>query len=262
MNNVLIAFLLTTIAGLSTTLGSGIAFFVKKKNTNFLSVCLGLSAGVMIYVSFMELMPLAQDYIVNLYNENIATIITFTSFFLGMAIMLLINKVIPDEKSLSQLSTNSNYNEDKLFRTGVVSAIAIAVHNFPEGLATFVSALNDPLLALPVVVAIAIHNIPEGISVSMPIYYATNSKKKAFFYSFLSGVTEPLGAILGYLILAPIMNDLINGILFAVISGIMVFISFDELLPSAREFGKDKSSIYGLALGMFLMAVSLWLFKF
>lgn len=145
-------------------------------------------------------------------------------------------------------------------RTGVFTAVTIAVHNFPEGLATFISAMQDLSVALPVVAAIAIHNIPEGIAVSVPIYYASGSKKKAFMYSFLSGLAEPLGAIVGYLLLMPFMNDLVFGILFAAVAGIMVFISMDELLPAAREYGEHHLSMYGLVGGMIVMAVSLLLF--
>ena len=145
-------------------------------------------------------------------------------------------------------------------RMGAITAVAIGIHNFPEGLATFVSALQEPSVAIPIVTAIALHNIPEGIAVSVPIYHATGSKIKAFKYSFLSGLAEPVGAIIGWLILMPIMNDVVFGIIFAGVAGIMVFISFDELLPSAREYGEHHLSIYGLISGMAVMAVSLLLF--
>ena len=145
-------------------------------------------------------------------------------------------------------------------RMGVFTALAIAVHNFPEGLATFVSALSEPSVAIPIFVAIALHNIPEGIAVSVPIYQATGSKKKAFLYSFLSGLSEPIGALVGYLVLMPFLNDLIFGIIFAFVAGIMVYISVDELLPSAREYGHHHLSIYGLVGGMAIMCVSLLIF--
>ena len=145
-------------------------------------------------------------------------------------------------------------------RMGVFTALAIAIHNFPEGMATFVSALQSPEIAIPIVAAIAIHNIPEGIAVSVPIYQATGSKKKAFLYSFVSGLAEPVGALIGWLVLLPIMSDTVFGIIFAAVAGIMVFISVDELLPSAREYGEHHLSIYGLIAGMMVMAVSLLLF--
>ena len=145
-------------------------------------------------------------------------------------------------------------------RMGIFTALAIGIHNFPEGLATFVSALQDPGIAVPIVIAIAMHNIPEGIAVSAPIYHATGSKRKAFIYSFLSGLAEPIGALIGWLILMPFMNETIFGIIFSGVAGIMVFISFDELLPSAREYGEHHLSIYGLIAGMIIMAISLLLF--
>ena len=144
--------------------------------------------------------------------------------------------------------------------TGIYAAIAIAIHNFPEGIATFTAALTDSSLGIAVAVAIAIHNIPEGIAVSVPIYYATGDKKKAFWYSFLSGVSEPIGALLAWLILMPYLTPSLFGILFAGVAGIMVFIALDELLPAAREYGEAHLSIYGLFAGMAVMAVSLLLF--
>jgi len=156
--------------------------------------------------------------------------------------------------------SDNKVNKSKLMRTGLFTALAIAIHNFPEGLATFVSALQEPSLAIPLVVATAIHNIPEGIAVSVPIYYATEDRKKSFFYSFASGLSEPVGALIGYLILMPFMSDVVYGILFAAVAGIMVFISVDELLPSARAYGEHHLSIYGLIAGMAVMAISLWLF--
>ena len=144
--------------------------------------------------------------------------------------------------------------------TGVFTALAIAIHNFPEGMATFVSAFQDPSIAIPIVAAIAIHNIPEGIAVSVPIYQATGSKKRAFMYSFLSGFAEPVGALIGWLVLIPIMSDMVYGIIFAGVAGIMVFISIDELLPAAREYGEHHLSVYGMIAGMMVMATSLLLF--
>ena len=145
-------------------------------------------------------------------------------------------------------------------RMGVFTALAVGIHNFPEGMATFVSAFQEPSVAIPIVAAIAIHNIPEGIAVSVPIYQATGSRKKAFLYSFLSGLAEPIGALLGWLILIPIMSDMVYGIIFAGVAGIMVFISVDELLPAAREYGEHHLSIYGVIAGMMVMALSLLLF--
>lgn len=262
-NNVLLAFLLTLLAGLSTGIGSLIAFVAKHTNKKFLSVSLGFSAGVMIYVSMIEIFVKAQDSLVIELGQKTGNWATVASFFGGMLVIAIIDKLIPSEENpheLKLVEDEENPKPAKLMRMGVFTALAIAIHNFPEGLATFVSALQDPEVAIPVVVAIAIHNIPEGIAVSVPIYQATGSKMKAFRYSFLSGLAEPVGALIGWLILMPIMSDVVFGVIFAGVAGIMVFISFDELLPAAREYGEHHLSIYGLISGMIVMAISLLLF--
>lgn len=265
MKDILFAFSLTLFAGLSTGIGSALGFFTKKTNTKFLSISLGFSAGVMIYVSFVEIFMKAKDSLTIELGDKLGTWITVIAFFGGIFIIALIDKLIPsgenphDIRKVEDLDENSSLKNQKLLRMGLFTALAVGIHNFPEGLATFISALQDPSIAIPITIAIAIHNIPEGIAVSVPIYYATGSKKKAFFYSFLSGLSEPIGAIVGYLILLPFMNDLVFGILFASVAGIMVFISLDELLPSAREYGEHHLSIYGLIAGMMVMALSLLL---
>jgi ZIP family zinc transporter len=268
MDNVLLAFLLTLIAGLSTGIGSIIALFTKTTNTKFLSASLGFSAGVMIYVSMIEIFADAKSSLSLSFGEKTGALLTSAAFISGMLLIGLIDKLIPEESNpheiheASSCATDKEYQagKTKLMRTGLFTALAIGIHNFPEGLATFVSALQEPSVAIPIVVAIAIHNIPEGIAVSVPIYYATGSKKKAFWLSFASGLSEPIGAVIGYLILLPFMNETIHGILFALVAGIMVFISLDELLPSARAYGEHHLSIYGMIAGMAVMAVSLWLF--
>ncbi len=263
MNNILLAFALTLIAGLSTGIGSTIAFFAKKTNKRFLSVSLGFSAGVMIYVSMIEIFFKAKDSLSASMGDKAGLLVTIAAFFGGMLVMGLIDRLLPSEQNpheVKMVGAPPESGQIKLMRTGAFTALAIAIHNFPEGLATFVSALQSPEVAIPIVVAIAVHNIPEGIAVSVPVYYATGNKKKAFIWSFASGLSEPIGALIGYLILLPFMSDVVYGILFAAVAGIMVFISLDELLPSAREYGKHHLSIYGLIGGMAVMALSLWLF--
>ena len=260
MEKYFFAFLLTLIAGLSTGIGSIISLLTKTTNKKFLSVSLGFSAGVMIYVSMIEIFFKAKESLVLELGEKIGYTITTVSFFLGMLFIAIIDKLIPSDENPHEIQNTKDKNNKKLARMGLFTALAIAIHNFPEGLATFVSALQEPSLAIPIVVAIAIHNIPEGIVVSVHIYYATGSKKKAFMYSFLSGLSEPVGAIIGWLLLMSIMNNIVFGVIFAMVGGIMVFISFDELLPSAREYGEHHLSIYGLIFGMVVMAISLILF--
>jgi len=263
---VMTAFLLTLIAGLSTGIGSMIAFFAKRTNTRFLSVALGFSAGVMIYVSMVDIFQTAQSTLISALGEKSGSWVTVVSFFGGMLIIALIDNLIPSGENPHEVKLVENMDEKKagssssLMRMGLLTAMAIAIHNFPEGIATFTAALKDPNLGIAIAVAIAIHNIPEGIAVSIPVYYATGNKKRAFMLSFLSGLSEPVGALVGFLILMPFLNDIVFGVLFAAIAGIMMFISLDELLPSAREYGEAHLSIYGLIAGMMVMAVSLILF--
>lgn len=264
MNNVLFAFLITLFAGLSTGIGSLIAFFAKTTNTKFLSLALGFSAGVMIYVSMIEIFFKAEEGLILALGENLGSWVNVLSFFGGMLLIAIIDKLIPKAENPHEVHVvEDNYNEEmkknNLMRMGLFTALAIAIHNFPEGLATFIVALKEPTLAIPIAIAIALHNIPEGIAVSVPIYYATGSKRKAFLYSFLSGLAEPVGALVGYLILMPFLNDVILGILFAGVAGIMVFISLDELLPASEKYGEHHLSIYGLVSGMAVMAISLLL---
>ncbi len=278
MENIMFAFGLTMLAGLSTGIGSLIAFFAKKTNKKFLSISLGFSAGVMIYVSMIEIFSKAQDALSLELGQQKGAVFTVIAFFGGMFLIALIDKLIPSaenphepknvladcegcgECEVCVKEQKAKAQKEQLMRLGVFTALAIGIHNFPEGMATFVSAFQDPSVAIPIVAAIAIHNIPEGIAVSVPIYQATGSRKRAFLYSFLSGLAEPIGALIGWLILIPIMSDMVYGIIFAGVAGIMVFISVDELLPAAREYGEHHLSIYGLISGMMVMAVSLLLF--
>lgn len=260
-NQFLIPFLLTLFAGLSTGIGSAIAFFAKTTSKKFLSFSLGLSAGVMIYISFVEMLGDSQQILMANFNGKLGQLYSVLCFFGGMLIVALIDKLVPSFENPHEIRTVENMNAKptsvKLMRMGVLTALAIAIHNFPEGIATFISAMEDPTLGIAIAAAIAIHNIPEGIAVSVPIYYATNSRKKAFLLSFSSGLAEPLGAVLAYLLLMPIINPVLMGCIFSAVAGIMVFISFDELLPAAREYGEHHISIYGLISGMVIMAISL-----
>ncbi len=265
--NVAIAFGLTLFAGLATGIGSALAFFAKRTNTKFLSVALGFSAGVMIYVSMIEIFIKAKDSLSEEWGDRGGYWATTIAFFVGIGVIALIDKLVPSFENPHELHSVDEMEEtgkavqfSSLHRMGLFTALAIAIHNFPEGLATFAGALKDPGLGVAIAVAIAIHNIPEGIAVSVPIYYATGSRRKAFFYSFLSGVSEPVGALVGFFVLWKFMNNVTFGLLFAGVAGIMVFISLDELLPSAQKYGEHHLSIYGLIAGMAVMAISLLMF--
>jgi ZIP family zinc transporter len=272
-STVLFAFGLTLFAGLATGIGSALAFFARTTNTKFLSVALGFSAGVMLYVSFVEIFFKAKEALIESYGLTSGTWATVGAFFGGIALIGLIDKFVPNyenphemhsieemDQGLENLPKNEAHDFGKLRRMGVFTALAIGIHNFPEGLATFTAALTDPNLGIAIAVAVAIHNIPEGIAVSVPIYYATGSRLKAFKLSFLSGVAEPVGALFGYLILMPFFSPAVFGILFASVAGIMVFISLDQLLPAAEEFGEHHLAIYGVVAGMAVMALSLLMF--
>ncbi len=265
-NSLILAFTVTLFAGLSTGIGSLLAFFTKTTNTKVLSIALGFSAGVMIYVSFIEILPKAIDILSELYGGRNGNWIGVAGFFTGIILIALIDKLVPSFENPHEIRVVEEMKDDeakrrskKLFRMGYFTAIAIAIHNFPEGFATFISVLADPVLGISIAIAIAIHNIPEGIAVSIPVYYATEDKRKAFKYSFLSGLAEPAGALAGYFILFKFLNDALLGFVFALVAGIMVFISLDQLLPSARQYGEHHLSIYGLFSGMLVMSVSLLL---
>lgn len=264
------AFLLTLLAGLSTGIGALMAFILKKRSTIPLSIGLGFSAGVMIYVSFEDILHLSRVEFAHYVTEPHAELLALGAFLGGVVLTALIDYFIPNDVNPHELKSTNDIKglrpgvEDhtlNLKRTGIFTAIAIAIHNFPEGFATFVAALNDPTLGVAIAFAIAIHNVPEGIAVSLPIYHATGNKHQAFWYSFFSGLAEPLGAVIGFVLLASFLNGIVMGVLFGVVAGIMVYISFDELLPAARVYGNAHSTILGIIGGIMVMAVSLVLFK-
>lgn len=263
--NIGYAILLSLFAGCATGIGSAIAFFCKKTNAKFLSFSLGLSAGVMIYVSFVELLYSARVELNAITGDDTqGAIYAALAFFGGIAIAGIIDKLIPSAENPHELHSIEEMGGVKspdhihgLKRMGVVTAIAIAIHNFPEGIATFISAIESPDIGVAIAAAVAIHNIPEGIAVSVPIYFSTGSRRKAFWYSFGSGLAEPLGAIFAYLLLMPFLTPILMQCIFAIVAGIMVYISLDELLPASHQYGFSHLAIYGLVAGMAIMAVSL-----
>ncbi|MFW6456701.1 MAG: zinc transporter ZupT [Planctomycetota bacterium] len=301
MTNLWIALGLTLFAGMATGIGSFIAFFAKKTNYRFLSVATGFSAGVMLYVSFVEILFKGFEGLTKAYGETMGSWVNVASFFGGILLIGVIDNLIPSaenphethsEREKGALHSDSadeigvaasmpagsdethevrdehEHGPDSghLLRMGLFTALAITIHNFPEGIATFLAALDDPSLGLAIAVAVALHNIPEGISVSVPIFYATGNRRKAFLYSVASGLAEPLGAIVAYVCLRMIFGGgdaafppQVMGILFGMVAGIMVYISVDELLPTSQAYGKGHDSIYGLVAGMAVMAVSLLL---
>ena len=251
-----LALLLTFLAGLATSIGGILAFFLKKENLNTLALGLGFSAGVMLYVSFMELLPQATGELTKIFTAKTAESLTILFFFIGTLFAWLIDYCLPSH----HLENKSLSKENKLKRVGLFTALVLAVHNFPEGLTTFMATLTNTPTGISIAVAIALHNIPEGISVALPIYHATNNKQKAFWYATLSGLAEPFGAIIGYLLLRNFLKGPAFGFAFALTAGIMVYISLDELLPTAHEYGQAHKIIWGILAGMLVMAIGLLLF--
>ncbi len=284
---VLTAFALTLFAGMATGIGSVIAFTARQTNHRFLSISTGFSAGVMLYVSFIEIFPKGLEELSLLYSDKAAYLYTTLGFFGGLLLIGIIDTLIPSAENPHETHTDhetallhapntqtpSEKREVKdiaaharLLRMGLFTALAIGIHNFPEGLATFLSALKDPTLGLAIAIAVALHNIPEGVSVSVPIFYATGNRRKAFTLSLLSGLAEPLGALIAFGLLhlftgGATVSPLLMGTLFAGVAGIMVYISLDELLPASRAYGKGHDSLLGLVGGMAVMALSLILMR-
>ncbi len=274
MENVLLALLLSLIAGLSTSIGSFTAFFMKKPNPKFISYIMGFSAGVMILISFVELLQTSIN--------TLGFVMAIVFFFIGMIIMFLIDILISHEyefeDSIEVLINNNgqckphlhyghrhrrrNHNRGEkkdvnLVKTSIFIFFGVFIHNFPEGMATFIGTLTEVKLGVVLTIAIALHNIPEGIAVAVPIYACTLDKKKAFKWSFISGMSEPLGALVTWLILFPFINDYVLSAMLGAVAGIMIYISLDELLPMSRSLAKEHYSIIGIITGMFIMSLSL-----
>ncbi len=250
MSTVALALLLATLAGLSTTVGSLLALFIRNPGRQFMALSLGFAAGVMVIVSFVELLPTSME-VLGFGRGMVA-------FFAGLAAMLLLDVVVPHSYEGVADTTDAG-RQSRLLRLGLFVALGIGIHNLPEGMATFVGTLADVRVGTAIAVAVGIHNIPEGLAVAAPVYAATRSKKKAFLWSFLSGVAEPVGAGLAAVFLLPILTEAALGVVLAGVAGLMVYISLDELLPAAREHGEQHLSIIGAMAGMAVMAVSLWL---
>lgn len=253
---------LTTLVGLSMGLGSLLSFFVDEANKRFLALSLSFSAGIMIYVSFMAILPEGMELIESHHGEHGSSLIALTGFFGGMLITAIVEKIVHKfgghHHGHDHLHGEGHSHDDNhLSKLGLMSAVAIAIHNLPEGLAIFTAGLKDISVAIPIAAAVVLHNIPLSIAISVPIYHSTGSKNKAFIYSLLVGLCQPLGAIIGYMVLSQFFNDMVFGILFSVVAGIMIFVSLDELLPSSQKYEDHHISVYGAIAGMIVMALSL-----
>ena len=256
---------LTTIVGLSMGLGSLVSFLVSETNKRFLALSLSFSAGIMIYVSFMAILPEGMELIESHYGEHTSNLIALTGFFGGMLITAIVEKLV--HKFGGHIHGHDHddhdhhhHDDEHLSKLGLMSAVAIAIHNLPEGLAIFTAGLKDVSVAIPIAAAVILHNIPLSIAISVPIYHSTGSRRKAFLYSLLVGLCQPIGAVIGYLILSNFLNDMVFGVLFSVVAGIMIFVSLDELLPSSQKYEDHHISVYGAIVGMMVMALSMNIF--
>ena len=258
-NNYGIALLMTLFAGLATSIGGCIAFIVKKNNLKALSVGLGFSAGVMIFLSFNEIIPQSAAMLMHNFPHNY-NIITYGSFILGIVIALLIDYFLPDHIDTDEVlhpDAPMHMHKHMLKRAGLLTAIAICVHNFPEGMATFLTTTQNITFGFSVALAIAIHNIPEGIAVALPIYHVTGKKRYAMLYATLSGITEPIGAVVGMFIFSMFLPQVLIGALMASVAGIMTYLAFDTLLPLAKEYGDWHLSLTGIISGILFIWLSL-----
>lgn len=260
---------LTLCAGMATALGAAMAFFTKRDSSQLLSIGLGFSAGVMIYVSFGEILVKARQGLGEAtHNIILSEVITLLAFLGGFLVCYVIDRSVPDDinphelkSSQTLLRLDQEQERTLLRRTALFTALAIAIHNFPEGFATFIAGLDGMSFGIPIAIAVAIHNIPEGMAISLPLYYATGDRQKAFWYAVASGMAEPLGAVIGYVILFPFMTPMTMGIVYGFVAGIMIYICFDELLPSARIYGDSHTAMIGLGSGMGVMGASLIMLK-
>lgn len=257
--SVITAMLLSTSAGLCTSIGGVIGVLSKKDDTKFLSIALGFSAGVMIAVSLVGMFPESIEKI-EIEKAEYAKIIAVSFLIVGVLLAVVIDNLIPTPKKFP-LEKGKNKNSVSMVRMGIVTAIALTLHNFPEGITTFMSGLADLSLGVPIAVSIAMHNIPEGIAIAVPFYYGTGSKFKAFLIATISGLTEPLGAIVAYLFLAPFITDYLLGVVFAIVAGIMIYIAFAELVPASEKYKRPRAAVVGIVGGAILMIIVLIIFK-
>ncbi|MCB7068677.1 zinc transporter ZupT [Caldibacillus sp. 210928-DFI.2.22] len=254
-NDVVLALILTLFAGLAAGIGGLLVLFTKITNKKFLSFSLGLSAGVMIFVSLADIFPEARESLTGVFGDKFGYMAVIIGYFSGIIFIGLLDKITEQKLTVKTKDTK----DPELMRIGIFTSIALAIHNFPDGVATFMSTLQEPSIGFAIAVAVFIHNIPEGIAVAIPIYYATDNKFRSFLWALFSGLVEPVGALLTYLVLMRFLNTTVLGVVLAVVAGMMVFISISELLPTAKKYDEGDISIYGFVFGMLIMAISLLL---
>ncbi|MGL4391906.1 MAG: zinc transporter ZupT [Fusobacteriaceae bacterium] len=253
LSNTFFAFSITLFSALSAMVGCLIGIASKKKIDKLLSPALGFSSGIILYLSFVEIFHEARSNLIKELGDKVGNFFVLAGFFAGIGLVLLIDRFSPHDEECD----GSRNSKECLYRMGIFSAIAVGLHNFPEGLSIFISGLRDAKLALPIAFALGIHNLAIGLAISIPIYFSTGSRKKAILYTFISAICSPLGAVIGYFLLLPFLNDIVLGFLYAAVAGIMVFISLDEVLPTAEKYGDHHAVISGVILGMVVISVSM-----
>ncbi|PJJ96746.1 zinc transporter ZupT [Lysobacteraceae bacterium NML91-0213] len=263
LSNILIALAVTTAAGLATGIGGLLVFTTRAPNARLLAFGLAFAGGAMVYVSLGEILGKSVASFSAQFGDRLGFTWGTIAFLAGLLLIVTIDRLVPNPHERLEVDDPyfREHNVDYVKRVGLLTAVAITAHNFPEGLATFFATLENPGVGMPLAFAIAIHNIPEGIAIAVPVYYATNNKSMAFLASLLSGMAEPVGAIIGYVLLGPFMSDAVFGAVFGLIAGVMVFLALDELLPAAKRYAKGHETVYGLVTGMGALAISLVLFK-
>jgi len=260
--DVLFALAVCTGAGLATLLGAFSIVHAKEPNPRMLAFGLAFAGGAMVYISLVEVFVKSLGAFSEVVVDKQAYTYASLAFFGGILLVMLIDQLIPNPHNhLTEKETREKNDKQAIQRLGILAALAITAHNFPEGMATFFSTLHDPVMGGSLAFAIAVHNIPEGISIAIPVYYATRDKKLTFLACLFSGLAEPVGALLGYLFLAPFLTPMVYGSVFGVIAGVMVFLSLDELLPTAKRYAKGHDAVYGMIAGMAIIALSLVLFR-
>lgn len=259
LNAVLIAFAITCLAGLATVLGAFSLIHAKETNPKILSFGLSFAGGAMVYISFVEIFQKSRLSFETLLGGQAGYAVATFCFFIGVALLVVLDRLVPNPHVDTTLVPEMN--RKKVGKIGLMATFAITAHNFPEGMATFFATLDNPVVGAPLAAAIAIHNIPEGVSIAIPVFYATGSKKKAFYAVLLSALAEPVGAALGFAVLAPFLSPALFGGLFGIIAGAMVYLALDELLPAAKRYATGHEPVYGMLSGMAVIAVSLVLFS-
>lgn len=244
--NDLFPLLLSFIAGISTVLGSFFILFKIKKVGEFVVFSLSFSLGIMTLISFFDLIPSSYPVIINNYGILYGIIIFVLIFLLGYQSIKLINDRIKD-------------NDSSLYKIGILSMISLVLHNFPEGIAVFIGALSNTSIGIKLCIAIMLHNIPEGIAISVPLYYSGVEKKRVFVYTLLSGLSEPIGALLAYFILKNFINELFLSMVLVFVSGLMISLALNDILKEVKKYNKIKYMIYGLFVSIILFGITLFI---